>query len=155
MYAVIPGRAALAYPCPACGQPLVPYGKPLTGSWEIEPCGNTMSCQRKPRVCTSCFGTKQRVVCTICLAGGCNGVHNFCLDCDGIGKATCPECEGGGIQILPGKQVRCPDCKGRGCGDCEGSGTITQEREVTCQQCEGREEISCPACQGTGKPCRR
>lgn len=151
-YAVIPDGAGLSYPCPVCGQALVPYGRPLAGSWEIEPCGNTESCRRQARACTSCYGTKQRVVCTICLVGNCNGVHNFCLECDGTKEVTCPGCEGGGVVTLPGKKVRCPDCKGRGCGDCEETGVVDQDQEAECPKCGGRGNVKCPECNGTGKP---
>jgi hypothetical protein len=66
----------------------------------------------------------------ICSAGNCDGVHNFCLDCDGSGKTDCPRCDGQGIVMLPERQVTCPSCCGHGCGDCEETGEVSEEREA-------------------------
>ena len=94
------------------------------------------------------------VMCTTCYAGGCAGVHDFCLECDGSKKVTCPRCTGDGIVYMPARQVACPDCDGAGCGECEDSGTVTEEKEIKCPDCKGTAEITCPACKGTGKPRR-
>jgi hypothetical protein len=130
--AIVPDGTGLPVTCTECGQRLTPTGRaPLAGSWEIQPCGNTLSCRRDPGKCLSCKGTRQRVVCTTCQASGCDGVHNFCLACDGSRTVDCPRCEGERTVPADGEAepVPCPDCEGRG-------------------------RVTCPACRGTGKPPR-
>lgn len=132
---VVPEGSGIEPKCTRCRQPMVPVSDRLSGSWETGPCctpsgpgGKWAGPRRDPAKCTSCYGTQQRETCTGCRAGGCTGTHDYCLDCDGTGRETCPECGGDGM--IPGEEdaseVPCPHCGESGdvaCGGCNGSGS--------------------------------
>lgn len=134
---ITPERGGLA--CPACRQPMAPKGAPLKGSWELEECctpggpnGTWYGPRKDARKCRSCCGTQLRATCTVCLAGGCDGLHPECLNCDGGGRVDCLGCDGEGRHYDEHDEVSGP-CAAPGCE-------------------EGR--VACPECQGSGKPAK-
>jgi hypothetical protein len=77
-------------------------------------------------VCTSCFGTRRRVVCLDCYATGCDGRHGIdCLACDATGSEDCPACEGEG---------RVYSQHGEDAGACPAG---CQDGRVPCHACGG------------------
>jgi hypothetical protein len=103
----------------------VPDHPPTTitlGLHEVwEPCGMIRRPERgkrpcrtscgEPHVCLWCHDTDWIRKCTICGTVDCDGVHDFCLDCDGTGLVTCSWCEG---EAYDDDQVACLGCKGSG-----------------------------------------
>jgi hypothetical protein len=159
---IVPDGSGLAPVCMSCGAALVPSGGQLTGRWEVDQCGcvpppdGWVGPPRDTRTCKWCGGTAQDVTCLICHAGGCDGKHPYCLDCDGgSGKAYCPRCEGEGIVMMPARPVPCTECGAEGCGECGDTGEVIERQEARCPQCKGKEEIVCPGCGGSGKPAKR
>jgi hypothetical protein len=80
------------------------------------------------QVCGTCQGSGYAAWCTVCsLAADCDGIHDYCLECDGGGTVSCQACEGDG-------RVYDSDGEGTPCGECA-SGQVT-----------------CPDCGGSGRP---
>lgn len=138
LVAFVPDGSGLAPECVVCRAAMVPAGPELNGSWTLSACctpagpgGRWAGPPRDPRKCIWCFGTKLSVDCTICSASGCDGVHDFCLECDGEKRVTCPGCEGDGVT------------------------DVDDEASDPCPACKGDGNVRCPACNGTGKPGRQ
>lgn len=132
---IVPDGANLAPACIICQAPMVSTGAQLTGAWRIDVCctpagpnGQWAGPPRDPRKCRYCFGTKRKAKCTICLSTGCNGVHDYCIECDGTKTVTCTDCDGDGF--------RDPD----------------DPKNSPCPTCQKKGRVRCPACQGSGKP---
>jgi hypothetical protein len=134
---IVPDGAGLTPGCVVCGEPLVPTGAERVGRWELIICcspgrdGKWWGPPRDPHRCISCFGTQKRAQCMICGITNCDGVHNFCIDCDGEKRVTCTDCDGSG---LADPAVDDP------------------KDSPPCPTCNGKETVTCPACGGTGKP---
>ena len=118
---VVPDGLGLAPACTACRRPMTPDGGPLSGNWRVDDCctpsgpgGRWAGPPRDPAACTRCFGTRQAVICTVCLLPGCAGDHgDTCLACDGTRLLNCPACDGEGhvYNEFGADQGLCPDTR--------------------------------------------
>jgi hypothetical protein len=130
---IVPAGLDLAPACTACRRPMTRHGGPLEGRWRADDCctpagpgGRWAGPPRDPAVCTSCFGTRRRVVCLDCYATGCDGDHGVgCLACDATGAEDCPACEGEG---------RVYSRHGEDAGACPAG---CQDGRVPCHACGG------------------
>jgi hypothetical protein len=133
---IVPDGLDLAPACIACRRSMAPADGPLNGNWRVDDCctpagpgGQWVGPPRDPAACTRCFGTRQAVICVICLLPGCPGDHgDTCLACDGTGRLDCAACDGEGhvYNQFSEDEGLCPDLRcvaGRvPCEACGGTG---------------------------------
>ena len=155
---VVPDAAGLTPRCVQCQEPMVAAGGQLSGSWRLDECcrptgpdGCWARHDSVPARCTSCYGTQFRPVCTICFITNCDDqAHDFCLDCDGTCKITCPRCEGGGIVTIHAGPARAPSATGKAAATAKDPAGLAGNRKPPAPGARAARKSSAPGAAAAG-----